>query len=74
MTLVILYNIERCIGCQFCVQVCPRGCFRFRENENKASLVKSFLCLKCRACELNCEGNAIRIEKPILKDFFVQLI
>ena len=67
-------NLKRCIGCQFCVQVCPRGCFEFNASTNKVNLVKPMLCLKCRACELNCEGNAIRIEKPIFQDFFAQLI
>jgi NAD-dependent dihydropyrimidine dehydrogenase PreA subunit len=72
--MVIHFNIKRCIGCQFCVQVCPRGCYAFNDDENKAELVEPLLCLKCRACELNCEGNAIRIEKPIFQEFFSQLI
>lgn len=68
------YNVKRCVGCQFCIQVCPRGCFDFDIEENKAKLVQPILCLKCRACELNCEGNALRIEKPIFQNFFAQLI
>ncbi|MFX1282806.1 MAG: ferredoxin family protein [Promethearchaeota archaeon] len=72
--MVIHFNIERCIGCQFCIQVCPRGCFTFDTNKTKAKLVKPAICLKCRACELNCEGDALRIEKPIFQGFFTQLI
>ena len=72
--MVIYFNIKRCIGCQFCVQVCPRGCFEFDDNKNKAKLVEPILCLKCRACEMNCESGVIRIEKPIFQDFFSQLL
>ena len=72
--MVIHFNIKRCIGCQFCVQVCPRGCYEFDKDTNKAILLQSNLCLKCQACELNCEGNALRIEKPIFQGFFSQLI
>ena len=71
---MIHFNAKRCIGCQFCVQVCPRGCFVFDTDNNKAELAEPILCLKCRACELNCEGNALRIDKPIFQDFFAQLI
>ncbi|MHA2225199.1 MAG: 4Fe-4S dicluster domain-containing protein [Candidatus Hodarchaeales archaeon] len=69
----ILYNMNRCTGCQFCVQVCPRGCFKFDVDTNYTKIVNHLTCLKCRACELNCEGNALKIEKPIFQNFFKQL-
>lgn len=72
--MVIHYNSERCIGCQFCIYVCPRGCFVFDVEIKKAILANPISCLKCRACELNCEGDALRIEKPIFENFFAQLI
>ncbi|MFX0013810.1 MAG: ferredoxin family protein [Promethearchaeota archaeon] len=72
--MVIHFNQKRCIGCHFCIQVCPRGCFEFNAEKNKADVINPIFCLKCRACELNCEGNALKIEKFIFHNFLQQLI
>jgi len=72
--MVIHLNDARCIGCQFCVEVCPRGCFEYQTERKKAKVILPLLCLYCHACELNCEGNAIKIEKSLFQNFFAQLI
>ncbi|NHJ02581.1 MAG: 4Fe-4S dicluster domain-containing protein [Candidatus Heimdallarchaeota archaeon] len=72
--LTILFNEKRCVGCKYCVQVCPRNCFGFNDSKHKAEIILPLNCLNCRACEINCEGDAIRIEKQILKNFLSQLI
>ncbi|MFX0087541.1 MAG: 4Fe-4S binding protein [Candidatus Hodarchaeota archaeon] len=72
--MVIHYNEKLCILCQFCIEVCPRGCFELDIKTNKIKILFPLLCLNCKACEINCEGDAIKIEKALFKDFFAQLI
>jgi NAD-dependent dihydropyrimidine dehydrogenase PreA subunit len=71
---VIHLNEKFCILCQFCIEVCPRGCFGLDVEAKKIKIILPLLCLNCKACEINCEGNAIKIEKVLFKDFFAQLI
>ncbi len=72
--MVIHLNEKLCVGCQLCLEVCPTGCFEFDEQAKKARLILPLSCLDCKACELNCEGNAIKIEKSLFQNFFAQLI
>lgn len=45
-----------CCGCASCVQVCPKGCIAFDEDEQgfRYPLVDTMLCVDCGLCEKVC--------------------
>ena len=47
---------KKCVGCNACVQRCPKGCIRLEEDEEGFLYPKtdSFLCIDCHLCEKVC--------------------
>lgn len=47
---------SRCCGCSACVQICPKQCISFDEDEHgfKYPKVNDLICVKCRLCEQVC--------------------
>lgn len=45
-----------CCGCAACVQVCPKHCISFNEDENgfRYPIVDNDFCINCRLCERVC--------------------
>ncbi len=54
----IVIDEERCVGCGICVQMCPEEVLAM-EGE-KARVVNKEQCEECKACEVNCEYEAIK--------------
>jgi NAD-dependent dihydropyrimidine dehydrogenase PreA subunit len=54
---------EKCTGCGTCVEVCPVSAFEMKDRgEKKVSVVvNNDTCIVCRACEVQCEGQAITV-------------
>jgi len=50
---------DNCIGCRNCTEVCPQGVWNIDE-EKRAVLAHSEKCTACKACLVQCEGNAIK--------------
>ena len=55
---------ERCKGCEFCVEYCPRGVIRMSEGFNLKGyhypeVVDMTLCVNCHFCEALCPDFAI---------------
>lgn len=55
---------ERCKGCEFCVQYCPRGVLKMSEAFNVKGYhypedVEPELCVNCHFCEALCPEFAI---------------
>ncbi|MFW9905798.1 MAG: 4Fe-4S binding protein [Candidatus Thorarchaeota archaeon] len=48
-------NIQRCVGCAYCLMVCPVGSFRVEG-------ISHFLqkCNKCGLCVISCPVSAIK--------------
>ena len=60
---------ERCKGCGFCVEFCPRDVLREatafnRRGYHPPEVVKQGVCAECHFCELLCPEFAIFITKP----------
>lgn len=55
---------ERCKGCGFCIQYCPRGVLRFSKAFNSRGyhppeVVEGSQCVNCHFCEVLCPEFAI---------------
>jgi NAD-dependent dihydropyrimidine dehydrogenase PreA subunit len=56
-------NIDKCIGCGMCTQVCPHAVFAMREA--KAEIIDRDACMECGACARNCPVGAIAVEAGV---------
>ena len=52
---------DKCTNCGTCVDVCPVGVFA-KEN-GKVVVKKPKECIGCRACEVQCPVEAIKVEE-----------
>ena len=64
----IKFNIEKCKGCEFCVDVCPVGNIRMNSKLNKkgyhyAEIVDKEKCTGCGLCFQMCPDLCIEIDK-----------
>ncbi len=56
-------NIEACIGCGTCLEVCPHQVFSLVEK--KAQLIDFDACMECGACARNCSEDAIHVDAGV---------
>jgi ferredoxin len=56
-------DVDKCVGCGLCVQVCPHGVFTVEGS--KARIVDLDACMECGACAKNCEAEAITVESGV---------
>lgn len=54
-------DINACIGCRNCVNVCPMDVFYFDESTNRSVIVYPENCQSCAQCYLNCLGDSLTI-------------
>ena len=57
-------NERTCIGCGYCVEVCPYGAIALEEKrvfgrEKKVAVVNAALCKGCGGCAASCRSNSI---------------
>jgi len=52
-------DAEKCTGCGFCLNVCPRGVIAVKDR--KAFVAVKDACLECGACAKNCPAGAITV-------------
>ena len=50
-------DVDTCIGCRRCAEVCPHGVFALAEG--KAHIQDIDACMECGACVLNCPVSAL---------------
>ncbi len=56
-------DVEHCIGCGRCEEVCPHGVFRL--NERRAEIVDFDACMECGACARNCPVAVITVKAGV---------
>lgn len=56
-------NPLKCTGCGMCVIVCPHRVFQL-ENK-KAYITNKDSCMECGACAMNCEQDAIFVQRGV---------
>ncbi|MGA6927653.1 MAG: 4Fe-4S binding protein [Desulfosarcina sp.] len=65
------FDLQRCMGCTICVEVCPTGCIELKmDRGNRRTLRYPFLkqsrdCIGCGFCMLDCPVDAIRMDEPV---------
>ncbi len=62
----VLIDKERCKGCGYCVEFCPRGALEMSEELNSkgytlATVVDESKCLGCDLCDVLCPEFAIHV-------------
>ncbi len=58
---VVRIDINKCIGCQNCVGICPMDVFYFDHAAKKSILLYPENCQSCGQCYLNCKGHCLGI-------------
>ena len=58
---VIRIDLNKCIGCGNCADICPMDVFYFDEGAHKSVLAYPENCQSCGQCYVNCKGRSIGI-------------
>lgn len=56
---VIRLDLNKCIGCKLCVEVCPMDVFYFDTQAKKSVIAYPENCQNCGQCYVNCPGRSI---------------
>ena len=57
----VTVDVDKCIGCEQCVNVCPTGVYEMKDD--KSDPVNEEECLGCESCIEVCEGHCITVEE-----------
>jgi NAD-dependent dihydropyrimidine dehydrogenase PreA subunit len=59
----LVLDVEKCIGCGMCAQVCPHEVFVV--SDGKAGIADRDACMECSACARNCPVEAITVRPGV---------
>jgi NAD-dependent dihydropyrimidine dehydrogenase PreA subunit len=59
----LIYDLDRCVGCGRCEEVCPHGVFEIVQR--KAFITDRDLCMECGACAMNCPAKAVEVNAGV---------
>lgn len=57
----VTVDVDKCIGCEQCVNVCPTGVYEMKDG--KSDPVNEEECVGCESCVEVCEGHCITVEE-----------
>ena len=57
----IIVDFEKCSGCGICIDACPVLVYELDEETKKTKVTNPTECLDCKACEIQCEAEAIQV-------------
>ena len=58
---VVRIDLNRCIGCENCVNICPMDVFYFNAEAHKSVIAYPENCQSCGQCFVNCLGRSLTI-------------
>ena len=56
---VARHDLSACIGCQTCVNTCPRDVFRYNDTMKKSVIAYPEECQTCGMCYLYCPTGSL---------------
>ena len=62
---VVRIDLNRCIGCETCVNICPMDVFYFNQEAHKSVIAYPENCQSCGQCFLNCKGRSLGISNDL---------
>jgi NAD-dependent dihydropyrimidine dehydrogenase PreA subunit len=57
---IITVDLQKCAGCENCVENCTQEVFTIKRNQ--AAVKKAFACIGCRVCVFGCKRKAIAVD------------
>lgn len=54
-------DLNRCVGCRKCVEICPMDVFRFDEEAHKSIIAYPENCASCGQCYVNCFTGSLQL-------------
>lgn len=57
----VALDVQLCVGCMVCFDVCPVGCFFPTKTRERVELLYPARCVACGACELQCPTQAAHL-------------
>ena len=58
---VIRYDLDSCIGCRQCINVCPMDVFRYNYEHKKSVIAYPEDCITCGQCYIYCPGKSLAL-------------
>jgi len=55
------YDLNACIGCRNCINICPMDVYRFDETQNKSIIAYPENCQACGMCYYMCLGGSLQL-------------
>ena len=58
---VVRYDLDACVGCNRCFNICPQDVFRFNVELRKSVIAYPETCISCGQCFVNCVGHSLAL-------------